>query len=311
MRGRRIGICSRDPDYAASLMMALNRMSGGAIEAVVYSRPEVAVKCRVVQEPDLILLDGFPDPEGNEEDPVRAASGWSRELGVPVVAMTEEPSEQGTLFKYQSVRGICREILGKLQSERKSGMQRSGCIAVFSPLGRCGKTTLARALAAAEADRGGLYIGMEEYPDRTVRSEVLYQIKQRSPDVYEAVAREIVTEGGISCIHLSGMYPDLRDVQKEDLEWFHAQLLQPERYRTLITDVGAAALAGPELLACYDRIYMPLPRGEGVEAKLRQFREYMRERKQGEVLRRIVPLELSAEVVERGDPRELLSGLSA
>ena len=309
MRSVRVGICSRDPDYAASLMMAMTRMSGGEIEAVVYSRPEVVATCRTVQEPDMILIDGMYGPDREEGEPAEIASRWGETLGIPVVALTEEPSELGT-YKYQSVRGICQEVLERLRKEHGVSSQRSGCIAVFSPLGRCGKTALARALAGAEAEQGSLYIGMEEYADRNVRSEVLYQIKQRSPDVYEAVTREIVTEGGISVLHLSGVYPDLRDVLKEDLEWFCGELLRPERYRLLVFDVGSASLAAPELLECFDRIYMPYPRGDAAEAKLHQFKNYMRERQKGEVLRRIRPVELSEQTVDRGDPQELLGVVS-
>jgi len=306
MRVYKVGICSRDPEYAASLMMAVKEMSDGRMEAIVYSRPEVIVTCRVLQEPDLILLDTRTGPDGAEGDPEPVAAAWGERLGLPVVALTEEPSEF-CIYKYQSVRVICTKILEILQKAGAVSSQPSGCIAVFSPLGRCGKTTLARALAGAKAEHGGLYIGMEEYADRRVRSEVLYQIKQRSPDVYEAVNREMMTEDGVPSLHLAGMYPDLRGVQKEDLEWFFGQLLQPGRLQNVVFDIGGAALEGPELLECFDRIYLPCPPGEHAAAKLRQFRDYMRERAKGEVLLRIIPVELSGEVVERADRRELLA----
>ena len=332
VRTYRVGICSRDPAYASNLMLALNRVSEGKVEAMVFSSPNLILTCMPVQEPDLIVMDGFirPDRESvhivtdsfarpdrsitdselyeteSPDDDRKKASEWKKELGIEVVVLTETPSVFG-IYKYQSVRGICKELLERLHKQSAAGSQRSGCIAVFSPLGRCGKTTLARALARAEESRGGLYIGMEEYADRTVHSEVLYQIHRRSPDVYEAVVRELTSEEGVCCLRLSDTYSDLLDVQRSDLEWFHEQLLQPERYRTLIYDVGGASLSSPEVLECFDHILMPVLPGNVAVGKVERFRSSLREAGLGGLLCRIHQVELPADAIERMDESAILA----
>ena len=303
MRTCRIGICSRDPEYASSLMLALNRISDGKAEAMVFSRPEVVSVCLPVQELDLLVLDGWaPDELGEETD------GANLE-GIPVRRLTDSPSDEGT-FKYQSVREICKDLLSEARKRSRVSTRLSGCLAVFSPLGRCGKTTLARALARAEADRDGLYIGMEEYTDCPVHSEILYQIKRRTPDIYEAVVREQISDGGIRTLRVSGMYPELRDVQRGDLEWAHEQLLQPGRYRTLIYDIGGAALGDLSILELFDRIYMPVLPDDRSRAKVEHMREVLSEMRLGIVLRRLIPVELPQDAVAEGDYRRVLACVS-
>ena len=191
-----------------------------------------------------------------------------------------------------------------------AGSSDSGCIAVFSPLGRCGKTALARALAVSSGDRGGLYIGMEEYADCTVHSELLYQIRQRTPEIYEAVVREQTIEDGAAVLRVSGMFSELRDVQEEDLKWLHEQLLQPGRYQRLIYDIGGAALSDLSILRVFERIYMPVLPDDISVRKVGRFRELLREWRLGGLLARITPVEVPQDAVRAGDTCRILQCLA-
>ena len=304
MRTYRIGICCRDPEYASGLMLALNRISGGEIEAMVFSRPEVVINCLPVHEPELLLMDDWRTDEDEKEMDHEAEELY----GIPVRRLTEQPSERG-IYKYRSVKEICQELLTGLRRPGMDGSLDFGCVAVFSPLGRCGKTALARALAVSAGDWGGLYIGMEEYTDRAVHSELLYQIRQRTPEIYEAVVREQTIEDGAAVLHVSGMFSELRDVREEDLKWLHEQLLQPGRYRRLIYDIGGAALADLSILRIFERIYMPVLPDDISVRKLSRFREVLREWKLGGLLLRITPVEVPEEAVRTGDTYRILQCL--
>ncbi len=305
MRTYRIGICSTDPEYAAGLMMALNQISRGEIEAVVFSRPEVVMTCVPFREPDLLIMD---DWRAEGEETAEKMQELEKAYGIPVCRLTEQPSEEG-IFKYQSVREICKALLTRLRDARGVVPRYSGSIAVYSPLGRCGKTALARALACTGGGRGMLYIDMEEFTEADVHSEVLYQIKQRIPDIYEAVVREQTMEEGMMILRVSGMYSELKDVQPEDLKWLHEQLLQPGRYQSLIYDVGSAVLSDISCLQVFDRIYMPVLPDDVSRRKVDHFREILRKRKLGELLLRICPVELSEDAIRTGDPQRILQCL--
>lgn len=305
MKKYRIGICSPDPEYGTNLMMALSRVSNGEIEAAFYSRPNLILTGIPARKTDLILLEqgeynGISDPGILEKVKEEAEIQY----GIPVCMLSEEPSGTG-IFKYQSVCEISQEIRSVLKSVRGVSSQPSGCIAVISPLGRCGKTTLAKALAKEETGTGALYIGMEEYPEVSVHSEILYLIRQRSPECYEAVLREQLHEEGLSLLYVSGVYSELRDVQQRDLEFLREELLQPGRYQRLIFDLGGSALSELSMLRFFDRIYLPVLSDVHSKAKVEHFREVMREMKLEDILRRIQMVELTEDVVMKGTAEEV------
>ena len=289
MRSIRIGICSADDQYAAGLAMALGRESSGRIRVQAVCRPENISDIKLDQPLDLWLTES-PEQTGYE-----AGS---------VVALTSRPEQKG-IFKYQPVREIVKQLLRCIGGENLSS-QLSGCIAVFSPLGRSGKTTLARAIAATEPAGTALYIGMEDYSDQQVHSELLYRIKVRAPELWEAVAEETTGEAGYSCLRLSGMYTELRGVEASDLSWFSEQLLQPGRYSTIVYDVGSAALAEPSYLRAFDRIYMPVCGGASSEQKLEMFRGEMYAQNMGDLWQTMIRVDIPLKLIERPDYAEIV-----
>jgi len=289
MRSIRIGICSRDDRYAANLAMAIGRESEGRIRVQAICRPEMLSGMTMEQPPDLWLCES-PEPETDGK--------------LTVVALTSRPEDKG-IFKYQPVREIVQQLL------RCSGVgndisQPSGCIAVFSPLGRCGKTTLARAIAATEPAGSALYIGMEDYGDRQVHSELLYMIRVRAPGLWETVVEETSEEAGYACLRLSGMYTELRDVGASDLRWFSEQLLLPGRYTTLVYDVGSAALADPSCLSAFEKIYMPVCTDSIAGEKLEVFRSEMYSLDLGDIWKNLLQVEIPARLTGGADPAEIV-----
>ena len=289
MRSIRIGICSRDDRYAANLAMAIGRESGGRIRVQAICGPEKLSEMIMEQPLDLWLSES-PEPEADGK--------------MTVVALTSRPEDKG-IFKYQPVREIVQQLL-RCSGGGNDISQPSGCIAVFSPLGRCGKTTLARAIALAEPAGTALYIGMEDYSDRQVHSELLYMIRVRAPELWETVTGETAEEAGYACLRLSGMYTELRDVGASDLKWFSEQLLSPGRYSTLIYDVGSAALPDPACLSAFEKIYMPVCSDPVAVQKLEVFRSEMYSLDLGDIWKKLLQVEIPARLTEGTDPREIV-----
>ena len=281
MKELRIGICSRDDRYAASLAVALGRESGGAVKVMAVIRPESFADMEVLPPPDLWLAEE-PEEIGSEQ--------------VLIVPLTDRQDREG-VFKYQPVQEILRELkrLGRRQNDP---VQTSGSIAVFSPLGRSGRTTLARAVAATEPYGRGLYIGMEDACDQVVHSELLYQIKVRAPELRETAEREIREEAGLSCLRLSGMCSELRDVQLPDLQWFSERLLESGQYSTLVYDVGLGAMCDISLLQAFDRIYLTVLSDPLSERKLDVFRSLLLEQGLGRLWQSMIPVEIPPGVTE-------------
>ncbi|MBR3539009.1 MAG: hypothetical protein IKN79_08045 [Eubacterium sp.] len=286
MKELRIGICSRDDRYAASLAMALGRESGGEVKVTAVIRPESFSDMEALPPPDLWLAESPEEINGDV---------------IPVVALTSRQDQEG-VYKYQPVREILRE-LKRLGRGRSASVQHSGCIAVFSPLGRSGRTTLARAITAMEPSGAGLYIGMEDSGDQVVHSELLYQIKVRAPELWETAVQEIREEAGIACLRLSGMCSELRDVQQPDLQWFSHRLLDSGRYTTLVFDVGLGALAEISMLQVFDRIYLTVLPDPHSGHKLDVFRSLLLELGLSSLWQSMIPVEIPPDVTE---PAEII-----
>lgn len=297
MRRYRIGICCKDTLYAESLALALERESGGAFLPTCFSGPDKLVGFGAVRELDLVLSEWIPTGETQET-----------EFNIPFVSLTARPADGG-IFMYQSVREIVQEILARLKPLGQISRP-SGCLAVFSPLGRCGKTTLARAIASSDSSGTGIYIGLEDFGERPVHSELLYMARQRIDGFIEAAEAEIRMEDGIRGLVLSGITMDARDVQSADLLWLSEQLLRSGRYSTISFDLGSGMLSDPEMLLSFEEIFMPVLGDEVSLRKLDAFFANMKMCGVGGCLGKIRTVEVPKECCDRRDYAGVLRSLS-
>lgn len=254
------------------------------IRAMAYSHPEMVKRIEGAGVGTELLLTQWP----------KMAEG----AGMTVIPLVSSPEEQG-VFMYQSVQGIIRQIRFLTESSTAAS-HHSGCIAVFSPLGRCGKTTLARALVQEKPAGKALYIGMEEYSDRPVHSDLLYRVKQRTPGLPEAAAGEVILEDGIMSLYPAGSYLEWRDVQSEDIRWLFEQL-RDGGTETVVMDLGGAVPSELSLLTAFDRILMPVREDVLSGRKVEMFLSLLEEQGLAETAQRIRKVEVPAEFCDPPD----------
>ena len=264
MRIRSIGICDKDIDYASNLMDGINRLGDGELSASAFSDMEVLKEYAKHEDLDLVLSSADID-------------------GVRCIYLTDNPevrqksvSECGELYKYQSVTAMVREIRELFKPVEVSVRKRCRFIAVYSPLGRCGKTRLAKALAAMDEVRGGLYIGMENFSEEYNDSDtdILYLLKQRSPDLGTALGKSVIQLSDFSVLYASGAYIDTHDVLGTDIEKLNQELDGLGRFSTVCYDIGSAAFTDLSIFSHFDLIYMPVLEDEVSKKKLRRFRQF-------------------------------------
>jgi hypothetical protein len=263
LRIRSIGICDKDIDYASNLMDGINRLGDGELSASAFSDMEVLKEYAKHEDLDLVLSSADID-------------------GVRCIYLTDNPevrqksvSECGELYKYQSVTAMVREIRELFKPVEVSVRKRCRFIAVYSPLGRCGKTRLAKALAAMDEVRGGLYIGMENFSEEYNDSDtdILYLLKQRSPDLGTALGKSVKQLSDFSVLYASGAYIDTHDVLGTDIEKLNQELDGLGRFSTVCYDIGSAAFTDLSIFSHFDLIYMPVLEDEVSKKKLRRFRQ--------------------------------------
>ncbi|MBR1673758.1 MAG: hypothetical protein IJ703_02245 [Eubacterium sp.] len=320
----RIGICDRDEGFAVGLTDYICQ-ADGEYSAVVFSDMNSAGEYLAKNDLELILTD---DISGCRVEGGRLSFHNVRCIYLSdrrTVGDVRFPGEEGPasadmiirsgdlIYKYQRL-GLILEHIRKTVTVNPPVICKKQVEAVFSPLGRCGCTTLAMALTDYMKGRG-IYVGMENYsPNGIEGSEILYQIKEKIPEFAETVRRHITMSDGIEVLRAGSVYLDLRNVQKDDIICLSDCLLQTGIYSTVIYDLGSAVLDDLSLLECFDVIYMPVLDDKASQGKLAGFESILRSLELRDVMQRIIKLhvptvggrekmaEYVRELIENGKP---------
>ncbi len=296
MKTYKVGICDKDLDYATALMDFINADKSRRLSMMVFSSYKAIKDYLSVQDLDLVITDDISACDKTEE-------GYEYQ-GVKTVPLSQyrdssdgwkiEKSDSTFIFKYQDVELICRSLSQILTEKKKDPRNLSTVVAVFSPLGRCGKSRLARALAADDGVRGGLYVSMENYANKINHSSnnILYLIKSKSPELEEVIAEQTVCEDGIQVLKPSTSYLDTLDVLLEDMEMLVSILLKSGRYTTIVFDFGSAAISDMRILGLFETIYMPVLRDDISLGKIEVFLSVLKEMGLRNVITKIVKVDV-------------------
>ena len=279
MKKYQVGICDSDIEYAVNLMDSINMNEFGRINCKAFSSIGAVRDYLAAGDLDLVMVSDTSQCEKSEE-------GFSF-MDVPVWELTDENSEQTgwteldsciCIYKYGRVSDIYEALVRGLSASESSSIRKGECIAVYSPIGRCGKTRLAKQLAMLDEVRGGIYIGMEDFSDRmeSLRSRILYLLKIKSPELAEAIENELISEGAFHSLYVTGTYVDSRIVSSKDIRTLTDSLFDTGRFSTVVYDIGGAAIDGPEVLGAFDKIYMPVLENEISDRKINCFYEQLR-----------------------------------
>ena len=265
MRIRSIGICDKDMDYAISLMDGINHYGKDEFRACAFSDVEQLYAYLEKDELDMVLSN-------REIDNVRCIF-----LSENPDTKKKKANESNAIFKYQSVLVILKEIRMLFKPAELSVRSRCRKIAVYSPLGRCGKTRLAKALATMDEVRGGIYVSFENFSGEKVSpdADLLYLLKQGSTDLGTALTEAIRHESGFSALYASGAYFDTHDVLKDDIDMLSKELTGLGKFSTICYDIGSAAFTDMSIFGCFDLIYLPVLSDETSAIKLKRFRQIM------------------------------------
>ena len=280
MRTYKVGLCDRDRDYLSALMDYANSHSSLGISIISFTGMKEVSDYIESQHLDLIITSDVSECTESGE-------GYFFQE-IKVVPLTEvknsingwqvEMRSLTTIYKYQRAEDICVLIKNNL-SQKKDVRNIWTTVAVYSPLGRCGKTRLAKALAKDDGVRGGLYIAAEDfsiYPDQ-LSNNVLFSLKSKSPELEETLSQQIHLEDGISSLTLSSVYVDMHDVTFDDMERLVTCLLRSGRYTTLVFDLGVSAINDMKIFTLFEKIYMPILRDDISVRKLELFLKVLKE----------------------------------
>lgn len=255
----RIGILNQDKKYSYGLMEYLNNTEYH-FKAITFSSELPLRDYLRTQKLEFLLID--------EEFE-------SLDIDVPTIYVSDqrEDAKEGYIYKYQSMNAIAKKLLSYMKKEQ-ADYQKLRVYGVYSPLGRCGKTTIAKEICIHH--RNSLYINMEEYPeevDTSTNSEVfIYYLANYNPEVLNLIAQLKEDFRGNKSILGVNFYQDLRHISKSNISWFLDMLKANMDFKRVVFDIGQGVLMDIDILSCFDRVIVPTLGDEISLKKLQLFK---------------------------------------
>lgn len=260
-----IGLAGEENGFLIRLLDYVNKK--GEVEAFFCSDKESLAEEIRKREPEIMfILEGFMED-------ISAA--------VNTVPFVKEPDKKEGIYQYQSAANLYKEMRRHIWKEtpcRSIQDEEKKLYAVYSPLGRSGKTSFACAYAKAHSF---FYLGMEEYGfltnDFCREGELLYHIKNRREGIGSYLLEHAEMQDGIYMFGAPIRYTDIRWLDAEDYRWFLKELRSDRRIPSVIVDFGSSCVTDFEILDYFDQVFLPILTGETEERKLVQYKELLYE----------------------------------
>lgn len=290
MKGYRLAICDKDQIFVNYLSDEINNSINNEITLAAFTNLGSVSKYLETNDINLIITDEIPEEIEKKDEKL-----YYKGVRCIYFSADRHLEDDNSIFKYQSVRELYGAFRSKLNLANSFPNKFRHLDCVFSPVARSGKTLLSKALAADDAAGRGLRVVMEDYPEKILdgeSSELLYYVKEKSPDFSSQLKRLMRSREGFQEVTLSGIYLDSRDVQKSDLEWLTERIRESGEFSDIVFDIGSAGLASYEILEVFDRIFMPVVNDEISKKKTEVFKQLLRDMNLREILYKIREVEV-------------------
>lgn len=182
----------------------------------------------------------------------------------------EEIEEQVYIaYRFQSALEIGKCIERIIRDYEKNIEEEITWVAMYSPIGRCGKTTLALEITKKGMSGRWVYIGLEDYNSFAASSkdneymmdELLYYWKERKGDNILHIINQ--TEG---FIETGSSFLDGKDVTAEDVRWLK-KLFIKSKYKGVLFDIGSGVLQSLHIFREFDIVIVPYVKEENALVK--------------------------------------------
>lgn len=212
------------------------------------------------------------------------------------------------ISKYQSGPSLVRDILACYAPAAKPlseplPLKETGFLGVFSPIGRCGKSLFALALALQLSEtRSVLLISFDQYssfPDlaggasASSLSDLLSFMDEEDEALFARITKLTLDWHGIRYLPPVRLAQDITDLTSEDLRKL-LRVLRRSGYDEVLLDFGPAVPDAYLLAEECSRIYLPVPDDPVSENKLRSFALELRAAKKEHLTERISRIRVPA-----------------
>lgn len=263
----------------------LNQVSGyfmervPQIELLTFTKEETLMKY-LIQESNIDIV--VIDEDFVNENLERATEGLTR---IVLSSGNTFPEKFFSIKKYQRLETLANEILLRYAEENNTieivrGHSRTKIVAMYSPAGGTGKTTLALALATASSSLGFrvLYLNLEEidcihcFFEKTsgTLSDVFLALKTKGSDAGIKL-KSSVEKCSAGFFYLTGVdsVSEYDEISEDDLKYLLRSIREISDYDLVVIDLSSSFSARIQrVLEETDQILVPIVANENCLAKM-------------------------------------------
>ena len=313
MKKNIFAVCDLEVEYALNFMDYLNQKKNIPFEIQAFTTVENLITYGKHTHIELLLISG------------RAMCKEIRELDIgKVIILSEgvhppELDQYPSVYKYQSSSDVLREVMACYGAEKKTRSDQlavlkktTEILGVFSPLGRCLKTSFALTLGQILAkDKAVLYLNLEEYSgfeelmgrgfDHNL-SDLLYYVRQDNQNLLYKMNSMIQTVNNLDYIPPVQMPADIRTTAWQDWERLLQMIMLDSSYEVIVLDIGCGIDENFQLLDLCKKIYMPVLSDAVSQCKIAQFENQVRIWDYPQILEKIQKISLPFHMVTEPSP---------
>ena len=303
MKKQIFAVCDTEAEYAKNFMEYLNRKQNLTFEVQAFTGVKSLLAFAEQNRIEILLISEA------------AVCREVRELDVgKLIVLTEgikspELSAYAGIYKYQSSAQIVREVMACYGEERSVLPAQSPVLkkatqilGVYSPVGRCLKTSFALTLGQLAArEKPVLYLNLEEYSGfeelfgksfTGTLSDLLYFVRQGDHNLTVRLNSMVETVGQLDFVPPVQSPMDIRGTSWQDWVCLIQEIVLHSSYEVLILDIGNGIDEVFQLLDLCKRIYMPVCSDGLSECKIIQFENLLRVLDYPQVLTKTVRMKL-------------------
>ena len=277
-----------DPVYAARFAEVVNQKEKIPFEVVAFSSIE-RLRAFAAEHPVKLLLLGEHVP-AEEKESIRAEK---------VILLSDNGGKTVSpsvpcVYKYQSSDAIVRDVLtwyGESPGElpEVSGRGLAKVLGVYSPVGRCLKTSFALTMGKLLAqEERVLYLNLEEFSGLSVLMKEEYK-SDLSDLLY------FYNGGSYNSLRLSSVVHTMGELDQaggEAIAGLIRAIAGESAYDTLVVDIGSGRRTALSVMKLCRVIYMPIREDLVSLAKLKELEQYFSQTGNGMLRERIKRLKL-------------------
>ena len=276
-----LAICDEEKQYALKLMEAFSERKNLGFQIHAFSGVDELMQFAARTPMEILLITG------------RLMSEKFHDFSIGKIILLsdgevyEEFSDYESIYKYQSAEHILKEVLCYYAEYAKPvagmfhGKKEFEVYGVYSPIGRCGKSALARALAGNFGKRNKTLLldlqsysaFLEQLSDEELwdLADLIYFLRQ-GKNTFLYKLGSIVKSCGIYDYILPMKTPgDLRSVTLSEWTELLEKLATDSDYQTIILDFGNEVCGLFGLLGQCTKVYAPVFMDEDSKRKMRNF----------------------------------------